>query len=255
MTLTAITAQSFPFWDLVPAAVGAIIGALAAGIPAWLLAKRQSDETLRRDREQRVERQKALAFSSGVKLLQILNSVIDINNHVKTCLAPSDSPEASQLEPWQSLVPMVGFSDEGSIRFTPEELAVFVAAKENELMEGMMLIAARHSATISAFNTYCEERNKFRDIAPAPERFDGELGSSRLTQQELNKLKPYTVPLNCIAVDLAAGLDEDVRVARSVAERFGPVTARYFDQPDFMPLDFPSDDELAAMRQPPDPAQ
>jgi hypothetical protein len=34
------------YWDLVPAVVGGIIGALAGGIPAWLLAKRQSDETL-----------------------------------------------------------------------------------------------------------------------------------------------------------------------------------------------------------------
>jgi len=95
--------QLAEYWDLVPAVVGGVIGALAGGIPAWLLAKRQSDETLRRDREQRVENQKTLAFSVVVKLLHVINSTISLSNHVKSCLALRNDPDRAHMEPWQVL--------------------------------------------------------------------------------------------------------------------------------------------------------
>jgi hypothetical protein len=67
-------------WELISAVIGGVIGALTGGIPSWALAKRQSNETLRRDREQRVEVQKALAFSTAVKLLHIINSTISLGS-------------------------------------------------------------------------------------------------------------------------------------------------------------------------------
>ena len=153
--------QLVEYWDLVPAVVGGVIGALAGGIPAWLLAKRQSDETLRRDREQRVENQKALAFSVAVKLLNIINSTISLSNHVKSCLALRDNPNRVHMEPWQVLVPMIGHTDEGSIRFAAEEMGVFAAANEYDLMQDMMLLAVRHSSTLATFQEYCVMRNEF----------------------------------------------------------------------------------------------
>ena len=70
--------------------------------------------------------------------------------------------------------------------------------------------------------------------------------------EEVDSFKPYTIQMNNVVVGLDAGLDEDVRLARTVAERFGPVTARHFKMEKFAGLTFPSDDELAAMRQAPD---
>lgn len=108
----AVGGLPYEWWDLVPAVVGGIIGALAGGIPAWLLAKRQSDETLRRDQEQRTQNHKALAFSAAVKLLHIINSTISLSNHVMSCMSLRDHPERARMEPWQVLVPMIGHTDE-----------------------------------------------------------------------------------------------------------------------------------------------
>jgi hypothetical protein len=238
--------------DMTSAIVGGLIGALAGGIPAWALAKRQSNEILRRDREQRVENQKALAFSVAVKLLHIINSTVSLSNHIKSCLALRNDPARAHMEPWQVLVPMIGHTDdEGSIRFTAEEMAVFAAMNEYDFMQDMMLLAVRHSSSLSAFKEYCVMRNEFRAIGPKPQDFDGEIGGGWLTPQEVDGYKPYTIPMNNLVVGLDDGLEEDVRLARSVAERFGPVTAMYFKVAIFVDLTFPSDDELMAMRQPP----
>lgn len=252
MTNTALPAQVIEYWDLVPAVVGGIIGALAGGIPSWLLAKRQSDETLRRDREQRVESQKTLAFSTTVKLLHIINSTIGLSNHVISCMALRNDPKRAHMEPWQVLVPMIGHTDEGGIRFTPEEMAVFAAANEYDLMQDMMLLAARHSSSLATFQEYCAMRNEFREIGPKPSDFEGQIGGGWLTPEEVNSFKPYTIPMNHAVVGLERGLNEDVQLARTVVERFGPVTAKYFKVKQFASLTFPSDEELSAMRQAPD---
>lgn len=247
----SVGASAYEWWDLVPAVLGGIIGALAGGIPAWLLAKRQSDETLRRDREQRVENHKALAFSTAVKLLHIINSTISLSNHVKSCMTLRNEPDHAHMEPWQVLVPMIGHTDEGSIRFNAEEMAVFAAASDYEFMQDMMLLAARHSSSLATFKEYCVMRNEFRAIEPKPEAFEGQIGSAMLSQQEIDSYKLYTIPLNNVVIGLKDGLDEDVRLARAVTEKFGPTTVKYFGVPKFVALSFPSDDELSAMRRAP----
>lgn len=239
--------------DLTSAVVGGLIGALAGGIPAWALARRQSNETLRRDREQRVENQKALAFSVLVKLLHIVNNTILLSNHVKSCLARCHELDCAHMEPWQVLVPMAGNPDQdGANRFAAEEMAVFAAMNESVLMQDMMLLAERHTTSLSIFREYCTHRNDFRAIGPKPSHFDGEVGRAWLTAEEVEGFKPYTVPMNSMAVGLDVGLDKDVRLARSVAERFGPATAKYFKVETFAALTFPTDEELATMRKPPD---
>lgn len=237
---------------MISAIVGGLIGALAGGIPAWALAKRQSNETLRRDREQRVENKKALAFSVVVKLLHIINSTISLSNHVKSCLALRNDPAHSKMEPWQVLIPMIGHADdEGSIRFSAEEMAVFSSFNEYDFMQDMMLLAMRHSSSLATFKEYCVMRNDFRVRGPKPKDFNGQIGGGWLTPEEVDSYKPYTIPMNNVVLALDAGLEEDVRLARSVAQRFGPVTAKHFGVAKFANLTFPSDKELSVMRQPP----
>lgn len=249
MTFPQICQQIIQSSEMISAIVGGVIGAFAAGVPAWLLAKRQSDETLRRDQEQRVENQKALAFSATVKLQQICNSIISLSNHVKSQLVLLKDPKHSHMEPWQVLVPMIGHTDEGSIRFTSEELAVFAAAKEADFMQDLMLLANRHSSNLATFQQYCTMRNHFCAIGPKPTYFDGEVGGRLLTQDEVNSYLRYTIPMNNLVDQLAISLDEDIRLARLVAERIGAITARYFRVTRFFSLTFPSDEALLAMRQ------
>ena len=241
------------YWDLVPAVIGGVIGAFAGGIPAWLLAKRQSDETLRRDATQRTENQKALAFSTSVKLLHIVNSTISLSNHVKSCMALRNNPKLAHMEPWQVLVPMIGHTEEDSTRFTADEMAVFAAANKYDFMQDMMLLAVRSASSLATFKEYCKMRDDFRSIGPKPQAFEGQIGMATLTPQQVDSYKPYTMPLNNVAVSLDAGLDKDLQLAREVTAQFDPISKQYFKVEQFVSLTFPSDGELAAMRYPPDP--
>lgn len=242
-------------WNMGSAIIGGVIGALAGGIPAWLLARKASKETLERDREQRVAREKALAFSVSVKLVVIVNSVLSLRGHVKGCLSLLDTPEHKHMVPWQVLIPMVGHTDEGDTRFTAEEMAIFMAADEMEYLRDIMLLAQRHAAAIASFREYRVARDGLRPMLPAPEGFDGQMGTMLLSQQQVNALAPYTIPLDNVARDLAESLEEDLELARRVANDFGPILKRYFNEPKMPALSFPTDEKLAAMAAPPNPKQ
>ncbi|MBF9150354.1 hypothetical protein [Novosphingobium jiangmenense] len=122
---------------------------------------------------------------------------------------------------------------------------------EYDLMQDMMLLAVRHSSSLEAFKEYCAMRNEFRSIGPKPQDFDGQIGGGWLTPEEVNRYKPFTIPMNNVVVGMEVGLAEDVKLARSVAERFGPVTAQHFRVTKFLDLTFPSEEELAAMMKAP----
>ncbi len=236
------------YWDLVPAIVGGIIGAFAGGVPAWLLAKRQSDETLKRNNEQRVETEKALAFSAGVKLLNIATSIVSLNNHVKMCMAIRQQPGSENMQPWQVLFPQIGHTDEAEVRFSPEEMAIFVKAQEHAYMLDLMLLAQRNAASLEGFRQYCIMRKEFQPIGPKPAIFNGQIGSAWVTAEQEESLKQYTIPLNNVAEGLEAGLEKDVSLARTVTERFDAITSKYFGVEKFMTISLFSDEELAAMQ-------
>ena len=236
-----IAAQPADWWDLVPALGGAIIGALAGGIPAWWLARRNSNEVLARDAIARKENEKAAAFRVFVKLLTLTNSVHTLRNHVRDSLALRKTPEARGMEPWMVVQPMVGFADEGTVHFEPDELAIFYAAGEREFLADLMLMDRRHAAAFSAFLAYCERREAFVAVAPTPDKFDGAIGGADLSKEELMRLRLYTIPLNNILDALAPNLEEDWLAAKSVARRFGPIAQRYFNDPSFVRLEVPED--------------
>lgn len=145
------------------------------------------------------------------------------------------------MEPWQVLVPMVGFSNEGSIHFDPDELAVFYAANERQFLMDLNLLGRRHLASFSTFQTYCERREAFTAVAPTPTDFEGAIGGAELTHDELMRMRLYTVPMNMLVEELAAGLEEDWELAKSVAKRFGPIVQRYFNDPGFVALQVPEE--------------
>jgi hypothetical protein len=67
--------QDLDWRTLVPAALGAILGGAIATINSFLVARRTSRETLRRDEKARFETRKAAALRAMVKLLIIVNGI------------------------------------------------------------------------------------------------------------------------------------------------------------------------------------
>jgi hypothetical protein len=151
------------------------------------------------------------------------------------------------MEPWQSLQPMVGFTNEVNIRFDPNEMAIFLAAGEIDFMQDAMLLAERHATSHEVFRKYCELRHEISRRLPAHESFLGAVGTSHLSAKEVLALKPLTLPLNNMAEGLISGTEQDLSLCKSVVTRFGPITKKYFEDSKFPTVSFPSDEDLEKM--------
>lgn len=210
--------------NLVSAVAGGVIGSLAGGIPAWLLARKSSKEVLARDREQRRERDKALVYAVAFKLVTITSSTVSLYKHVVGHLDALKDPSRAGMKPWQVLRPMIGFTDEGQERFTSEEIAVYAAGDQSQFAMDAMLLARRHASSLSSFETYCEKRFELARIMPAPVNFEGDMGTNALTGEELNSVLPYIIPLDLLAQQMGENLQEDVEFALKVVAAFGDAT-------------------------------
>ena len=248
---SAASTTALMYWDLVPAIVGGVIGALAGGLPAWALAKRQSDETLRRDQQERVQVEKALAFSSFVKLIQIANSIINNGNHIKSKLTLLRDEENRGLEPFQILTPLVGFHENEYVQFHADELRIFAKYGELELIQNLLLLSERHSTMIAVIQKYSVDRARIQEKLPTPSSFDGDVGSLYVTEEQMNQIKVLTMPLNGIALGLSRNIDYDVNLLRKIVRDFNRATSRMFAVKDFALFEVPNDEELGEMRAPP----
>lgn len=228
--------------------MGGVIGALAGGIPAWLIARRQSNETLRRDNEERRRQELALSFSVHVKLFTIINSTIHDWKHVHAALAERMLPAKAHMEPWQIVRPLAGHPAEEQITFSSQELALFLAMGENEFMHEILLLAQRHAATVQAMQEYMRRRDQMmQQRAPIPDEFVGDLGLATITEEEWRKLRPYSVMLNSLVDQLSEQLTENLELCRKVANSIGPLVQAYFKDPKRGGLSFPTEEELGEM--------
>jgi hypothetical protein len=97
------------WWELVPAIVGGVIGALAAGIPAYLLAVRTSQEALEKERDERARNQHDRIFRTFLALSECLDDAVDhvrviegqISNNVFSM--PQEFPISSAVQPIANL--------------------------------------------------------------------------------------------------------------------------------------------------------
>jgi len=227
--------------DLVTAIIGGLIGALAAGVPSYMIARMQARELLRRDSDARTREERALAITTAIKFIQIVNSLVGLRNHVEACFVVS---EGEKMEAWQRLIPMVGHSDEANLRFNDSEITLLARARQSDLMQDLLLLANKHSSAIVAWQDYCRRREEVAERAPKPTSFEGERGSTRLTAEQVNALKVYTIPLDNLALGLRAHLDEYVEFARKIAVALPEAYSSYFGIENVIDLSFPSDAEL-----------
>jgi hypothetical protein len=230
--LVAIGAAGADWWDLVPALAGAIVGAIAAAVPAFLLARRSAKEVLARDAVQREEATKALVFSMAVKLLVLYDAAADLRRYLNEWLSPRGDPQREKMEPWQRVPPRLGDLQDAP-EFTPDELAVIFADKQYALMQSMMLLQRRTASSKLSFQGYSQRREELKALAPTPQAYSGSIGQTWISPEKLLELKRHTIPLNDLLLGLQAAVEEDWRLSREVIDSFTTLARRHLKMPGF----------------------
>jgi len=227
--------EAAKWWDLVPAALGAILGAAAGAVPTFIIAKRSFRETLQRDADARTERQRSAAFRLMVKLLKAVNDANTIKRQIDESVASVEKLGLNDSMLWEKMTPLTGLSPTID-NFDAEELAVVFSAKENVLANDLMLFMERHHTDELILIDYAQRRRDLCDSVQA--EMNGMIGSITLTPDQYRVIAPRAAELESIAVQAKQSVDENAAMAIDVVKRYVKSMQKYFDDPEFLKLDF-----------------
>jgi len=232
----ALGVQHADWWDLVPASVGALVGAAVASVPAWLLARKSSKETLERDRTERLEQQTADSLSALVKLISIVNGAADLHRTIEEQITEAEKAGHGEQPLWCRVQGIIGLVDD-RIRFGADELAPLAAAKDFDYLLQLMLVAARYSTLVVGLRDYAERRRSLTDQVPA--KMEGNVGTILLTDEANALFAPRAVELETQITELRARAAKDCVEAAQVAEQFGGKIKKQLGLADFPTLKAP----------------
>lgn len=221
--------------------IGALVGSATAAIPAYLLARKTSVETLERDRISRSEAQRLATLRAFIKIQRIVNGIETLHRGIEGMIEQANA-KGHRGWLWQKVMPMTGFTSD-LVRFEADEVLVFVS-RDAEYLNDLLLAAERYNALQSSFVTYGERRTLLTDQLPV-QQMQGQQGTTNLTPEEAARFQPKVVELESLVEQLRAMALSDYIQTLSLAERFGPKARNYLDDPTFPVLAF---DETRARR-------
>lgn len=186
--------QSTPdWWDLVPAILGAVIGALAGGVPAYALAVRSSKEAANKENELLAERARAQATAIFLQFQSILNDSMGTLLMIEEMLA--DLKIHCDLEPYRiqrRVRPLANIDFLDYSKFSSNDLSVLLRSDKVSLLQDLILLSNIYNATLNSLRTYGRLKNDLYGLlAEGPEHqiaTDGRVTSS-FRDEQIAKLR------------------------------------------------------------------
>lgn len=219
------------WWDLVPAAVGAILGAAAASIPAYLLARQASREALESDRIARQRIEKVYSYRILVKMQELANSVFNISRTIEESIASAEKKGYVDLMTWQKVRPLAGLPL-GVKEFEPEELAVFVKGHRIDMVNRLPLAVVRHLSILEQLRLYERLRITYADKY-TPVASNGLLGKIGVEKSQVVAAKLEAAAMEDLIVSIREAAAEDAGSVNKIVAELGPVLRELLDDPDF----------------------
>lgn len=226
----SIGSATYDWWDLVPAIVGGVIGALAGGIPAWLLARRASKETAEREQISREEQQIALLFRLHAKLGIILNDLSSTLLQIREMLdrpLPSGHPAPNQGK----ISAFAGKHSDPDVTFKPDELSVLLAYDEADFLTDLDLLGRRYAAILSSLETYSQLKSELHSFLGNQENVsfgDDYTFSTPLKGASASNALTKMATLESLITTLIARIEGDLGTTVELVERWTPTLKPHF---------------------------
>lgn len=204
-------------WELLTSVIGGVIGALAGGVPAYLLSVKAAQEVTSRDKEARDESDFAAMQAVFVKLLEITNGCFTLCLHFNEMLDNAVLRGHGDMSLWQKLIPMVGLEGTPPVQFDSREVGVFMRdAEGSRYVNDLLLLASRYNSLNSSVKDYSQRREHLSSMLPTTLIKDG-VGDVKLNAEEAGRVVPLAHALEEIADRLLTTMNDDRRTATRLA--------------------------------------
>lgn len=239
--------QAFAWWDLVPAVVGGVIGALAGGIPAYLIAKSQAERERDRHIEVARDADHVHVFRVYKKLSDIANcavsTLLQIDEMMKRPTFPGDeSPVQRKISAFSN------FSLSDAPLFEADELSVFLRVNDMDYMTSVDLLGRRHRSFIEGMMAFAERKKLLHELMGQSDQIkfgEDDVIYTNATGPTAIKLRLEARTIETLIVPLITQLEENAKMAVLLASKYGSTFKAYFHDKPVPNFDF---SELKSVR-------
>lgn len=232
------TAAGFTWWNLLPSAVGAVLGATASLGPAFLIARHTRKQT-----------QKAATRKGMVKLSMMVNAAEAVHRAIEDSIEEKEPLLGKGGPMWEKVLPMTGHSVTET-RFEADELAIFMDREEDSPFGNQMILAGeRYVSMQHAVADYNRRRLAFTDLV------SDQLSkhpNGKLPTEVKKALDLRAIEVEALAVGIRKEAEEVFGMLVDLAHDFGPKVRTIFKDPKFPRLDVAEARKRIAARKLPD---
>lgn len=215
-------------WDLATAIVGGVIGALAGGVPAYLLAVKATQESAAKDEATQLTIDLAILQSAFVKLLEIVNGSYTLCEQINGMLYEAHAGGRGGWRLWQKVQPLLAADAGAPVQFSSQEIALFMRHEESvDFANALTMIDKRYETLRASIKAYSDRRERLMDMLPVLDLNNG-IGRSELNQEQAAKVIPLAHALDSVADHIITAMHVDRREAARLSEEFNGHAKRLF---------------------------
>jgi hypothetical protein len=227
------TSVGFTWWNLLPSAIGAVLGAACGAVPSYFLANRSSKALLARDEQARVQGEKVATIRAMTRLLTVVNGCEGLTRSVEEMIEEGNK-RGGNSELWTVVRPISGMPG-SPVHFEADEISIFLASKDYDFFNGLLLCATRYNSLTAGFADYAIQRQNLTDLLSA--KMEGIVGSTDLSPEDAAFIAPKAAAVESLIVQLRETAEKDYEVALDLASQIGRKAQEYLSDPTLPALD------------------
>ena len=200
------------FWAAI---IGAVVGAVTAGIISYLIQRTALKATADQLEKEAENRKKALGYALLFKMVRIYSGLAHMSRHLEEHFKKLEQKEYAGSEPWQIVLPIANPLE--AVHFSTDEMAMLLSLKDNDLFNDLASLDVVHNSTIELFRTHASLRAKLLEMLPA--NIEGMVGEVHLTAEQAMYVRPKMVEINALIIDINERCTKDTNEAKDILQR------------------------------------
>jgi hypothetical protein len=193
------------------------LGGLIAASVTWFFAEKK-----------RREERRASLLRLFLDLVYVVGGLSNLLKTIDEMLAEANADDQTNLPLWARIKPISGMISARELDVS--DLGILLDAKEDAVVNDVILLDSRNKSTFDAMRTYNELRLELRGLMPV-HAGEGSLGTTNLSTEQMATLKPRFQELEQLIGSIIEHLRTDVPFAHDLIGRYSLAAETATGQP------------------------
>jgi hypothetical protein len=225
------TTGGFTWWNIVPTLIGGTLSAGAGALTSYLLARRASREVLRRDQDVRDQDRRSATMRGSIKLQIMTNGTETLHRAIDQMVKAADADGRANEALHVKVFPLAGHTV-APVKFDADEISVFLAAKDDDFVNALLLQGERYTTLQVACEQYSTRRVAWTDLMVSY-LANSTANGGEMTKEQKGALSLRARELEAQITDIRSMAKENYGDLAKLSVEFGPKAKKYLNHPSF----------------------